>query len=145
MNDQICTEVMQIDKLILDTHILIWFLEGIKLSEDQITVIENARSKHQLFVSSISIWEIAMLLKQNKIVLSISLNEWLNKLECIPGLGISDLSASILVESCNLPNYEHKDPADRMIIASSRSLGAHLMTHDQKILDYAKEGYLKTC
>lgn len=134
-----------VEKLIIDTHVLIWYLEGIKLSEEQVSVIEDARNKHELYVSAISIWEIALLTKQNRVVLSISFNDWMNRLQCIPGLNILDLSTAILIESCNLINYEHKDPADRMIIASSRDLNAHLMTFDQKILDYASLGYLKTC
>lgn len=85
-----------IDKLIIDTHVLIWYLEGIKLSEDQVRVVESARNRHNLYVSAISIWEIALLSKQGKIVLSIPFNEWMNKLECIPGLNILDLSVSIL-------------------------------------------------
>lgn len=134
-----------IETLIIDTHVLIWYLEGIKLSENQVSVIEDARNRHNLYVSAISIWEIALLSRQGKIVFSISFNEWMNKLECIPGLCISDLTASVLIESCNLMYYEHRDPADRIIIAFTRSLNAHLMTFDQKILDYAHLGYLKTC
>jgi PIN domain nuclease of toxin-antitoxin system len=143
MNDSSIAQRNPIDKLIIDTHVLIWYLEGIKLSEEQVSVIEDARNKHELYVSAISIWEIALLTKQNRVVLSISFNDWINRLQCIPGLNILDLSTAILIESCNLINYEHKDPADRMIIASSRDINAHLMTFDQKILDYAKLGYLK--
>lgn len=61
----------------------------------------------------------------------------------MPGLKVIDLSIPILVQSCELPSYTHKDPADRLIIASSRAINAHLMTADQKIMDYAHEGYLK--
>ena len=132
-----------IEKLILDTHILIWYLEGVELSEQQIELIENQRSNNQLYISAISIWEISMLINKKKIAISISLNEWLHKVQNIPSLNIIDLSIPILIESCNLPDLEHKDPADRMIIASTRAVNGYLMTLDKKILQYANEGYLK--
>ena len=132
-----------IEKLILDTHILIWYLEGVELSEQQIELIENQRSNNQLYISAISIWEISMLINNKKIAISISLNEWLHKVQNIPSLNIIDLSIPILIESCNLPDLEHKDPADRMIIASTRAVNGYLMTLDKKILQYANEGYLK--
>lgn len=47
-----------IEKLVLDTHILIWYLEGIELSLPQIKLIETQRSLNQLYISAISIWEI---------------------------------------------------------------------------------------
>lgn len=65
------------------------------------------------------------------------------KLLSIPGLNLIDLSVLILMQSCDLPHYIHKDPADRLIIASARSSNLHLLTFDQKIIDYAKLGYLK--
>lgn len=43
-----------------------------------------------------------------------------------------------------LPYYDHKDPVDRMIISSCRKFDLHLMTFDQKIIDYSNMGYLKT-
>ncbi|KJV81107.1 PIN domain protein [Rickettsia hoogstraalii str. RCCE3] len=129
--------------LILDTHILIWYAEGIKLSKHQIELIEKAREHNMLYISAISIWEVAMLENKGKIVLSISLNDWINKLLSIPGLNLIDLSVSVLIESCFLPNYEHKDPADRFIIASTRNNNSYLFTCDQKIIEYANLGYLK--
>ena len=132
-----------IEKITLDTHIIIWYSEGIKLSEEQVSIIDKARDNNCLFISSISIWEIAMLFNKGKTVLSMGLNELIDKILSIPGLNVIDLSIPILLESTLLPNYEHKDPADRLIIASTRSNGSYLMTVDQKIIDYANKGYLK--
>ena len=132
-----------IEKLTLDTHIIIWYSEGIKLNEKQVSLIDQAKDNNSLFISSISIWEIAMLLGRGKTAFSMSLNELIDNILSIPGLNLIDLSLPILIESTSLPNYEHKDPADRLIIASVRSNGSHLMTVDEKIIDYAKRGYLK--
>jgi PIN domain nuclease of toxin-antitoxin system len=134
-----------IEKLVMDTHTLIWYLEGIELSEQQVKIIEQQRHLNQLYISAISIWEVTMLINKKKTAISISINEWLNKVLAIPGLNIIDLTLNILMESCNLPSYDHKDPADRMIIASTREIDGHLLTFDRKILDYAENGYLKVC
>jgi len=133
----------EIDKLILDTHILIWYIEGINLSEPQVELIDKMREKSSVYISAISIWEIALLVSKERIALSIDIDEWIQRVASITGLNLMDLSIPILTQSCTLLNYEHKDPADRMIIASARSINAHLITHDQKIIDYADKGYLK--
>lgn len=145
MNNPLDLKESEIEKLVLDTHILIWYLEGIKLSDKEITLIENVRNNNKLYISAISVWEIALLVNKEKIVLSISLDEWLNKVKCICGLNIIDLSLDILINSCNLTNYTHKDPADRMIIATCRNINSHLITYDERILDYGKRGYIKIC
>jgi PIN domain nuclease of toxin-antitoxin system len=132
-----------LEKLTLDTHVLIWYTEGSNLSESEINLIEVARKKGCLYISSISIWEIAMLVSKDKIAFSIGLDQWTHQLLSTPGLKVIDLTPSILVQSCDLPSYPHKDPTDRMITASSRAINSYLMTADQKIIDYAKEGYLK--
>lgn len=133
----------QNDKLVLDTHILIWYTEGIHLSPAQVESIEDFRKKDNLYISAISIWEIALLVSKGKIIFSITLTEWIDKLLSLPGLNIIDLSLPILLESCNLPNYLHKDPADRLIIASVRLNNFYLLTIDQNIVEYGKCGYLK--
>ena len=84
-----------------------------------------------------------MLVNKDKIALAISLDEWVDKIISTPGFNLIELSIPILTQSCALPKYEHKDPADRLIIASVRSINSHLMTFDQKIIDYADQGYLK--
>lgn len=132
-----------IKELMLDTHILIWYLQGTHLSEAQIQLIDQARNNNSLFISAITIWEISLLLQKEKITFSMSLNEVTAKITTIPGLQILDLTIDILVESTILPNYEYRDPADRMIIASCRHHDSYLMTRDQKIIDYAQKGYLK--
>ncbi|WP_425361612.1 type II toxin-antitoxin system VapC family toxin [Candidatus Tisiphia endosymbiont of Ceraclea dissimilis] len=134
---------INIEKLTLDTHVLIWYSEGTNLSKEQVNIIEQVRKAGNLYISAISIWEIAMLVNKDKIALSISLDEWIDKLLSTPGLNLIDLSISILTQSCVLPKYEYKDPADRLIIASVRYINSHLMTFDQKVIGYADNGYLK--
>ena len=137
------TDTIKEEKILLDTHILIWYAEGIKLSPYQIELIESARKRAELYISAISIWEITMLTNQGKVIFSINTNEWIDKLLSIPGLNLIDLTIPILMQSCELPNYQYEDYADRMIIATGRVNNISLMTCDNKLIDYGKQGYLR--
>jgi PIN domain nuclease of toxin-antitoxin system len=53
-----------------------------------------------------------------------------------PGVRLLPLSPDIAAESANLPREFHKDPADQIIVATSRILGAALVTADEKIRAY---------
>ena len=132
-----------IERLTLDTHVIIWYVEGIKLSQKQVELINHFRAKNELFISNITIWEIAMLASAGKINFAVSFDNWMSKLLSIPGLNLIALSPEILIASCQLLHYECKDPADRMIIASCRQINSHLMTFDQEMISYGCQGYLK--
>ena len=132
-----------VSKLLLDTHILIWYAEGLKLSQSQVKAIDKARNSNSLLFSPISIWEITMLVDKKRISLSLPLEQWISKLTGLTGLSSIDLSIEILIESCKLPNYPHKDPVDRMILSTARFSGASLITMDQKMVDYGNKGYVK--
>ena len=55
------TDRKEFSKILIDTHIILWYLEGIKLTKQQITLIDGARKNNSLYISSISIWEITLL------------------------------------------------------------------------------------
>ena len=52
------------------------------------------------------------------------------------------MSTEVSIESCNLPGKFHGDPADRMIVATTRIFDSPLLTRDSKILEYAKSNYI---
>ena len=83
-----------------------------------------------------------MLSEKERIVLSVALSEWIDKALLTDGLNLIELSTDVLIESCQLPHYPHKDPADRMIIATARHHRISLMTFDHKMIEYANKGYL---
>lgn len=60
----------------------------------------------------------------------------------MPGVVLKPLIPEIAVESVQLPDSFHGDPADRMIVATARVHQLTLLTHDKKILDYAKKEYV---
>ena len=122
--------------ILLDTHVWWWSLaEPENLSKNTITVITQAKTDER-FISSISIWELAMMAAKKRIELKISPSKWLSRAINETGIVVVELSPDIAVDSCNLPGEFHKDPADRIIVATSRVHNLKLLTKDQKILDY---------
>lgn len=133
-----------ISDILLDTHAFIWLMEGEEtLSRESRQLINRLSQKKFIFVAAISIWEIAMLQAKKRIVLKMPLQKWVEKATSLPFLKIIDLNPEIAIQSCKLPGNFHGDPADRMIVATSRILDVPLLTRDKKILDYAKESFLK--
>jgi PIN domain nuclease of toxin-antitoxin system len=131
--------------LVLDTHVWIWIMEGVKtgLSAATIRLVERSAADSALAISAISVWEVAMLEKKGRITLSRSIDEWTRAALTAPGIRLVDLSPEIAIESTRLPGEPHGDPADRIIIATARVLGATLITRDEQIVSYASGGHVR--
>lgn len=130
--------------LILDTHVWLWIAGGDTrhISTGTIATVENASRAGEILISAISIWEVAMLESKGRISLSRSVDEWVRKSLRAPGVRLLELSPEIAIESTRLPEFEHGDPADRMLIASARVTGGRLATADRRILEYASRGHV---
>ena len=83
-----------------------------------------------------------MLASRGRIVLGKSIGLWLEEALADPGPAIDPLSPQIAIESYALPDVFHRDPADRLIVATARVSNSALMTRDRRILDYAARGHL---
>ena len=130
-------------KLLLDTHVWVWLMEGSPdLDESARATVGQSARGGQLIVAAISVWEVAMLERKGRLILSLPPLEWLRKALTAPGIGLSPLSPEIAVEACHLPGALHKDPADRIIVATARTESARLMTRDRTIIDYGSRGHL---
>lgn len=90
----------------------------------------------QIIVSAISAWEIAMLVEREKLVLSMDVGSWLATVAEIEAVRFWAVDVDISVKSVELPGEFHKDPADRMIVATARKLAVPLVTKDEKIRAY---------
>lgn len=124
--------------IILDTHILIWWCDGDKqLSEKAKTRIDAAlEAEEDILVSSISAWEVSMLVSKNRLALTMDVDTWLETASEIDNVKFIPVDNKVAIESTRLPDEFHKDPADRMIVALARTLSAPLITADEKILNY---------
>lgn len=121
---------------LLDTHILIWWFEDSgNLSAAQREIINAARKGSPLIVSDISLLEIATLHGLARIRLSIPLRDWLEKAVAPPLVRRQGISPAIASEIAALPDWFHRDPADRVIVATARTLGATVLTRDRRIVE----------
>jgi len=126
--------------ILLDTHALIWWVnDPSQLSTVAQSATEEARKRNALYVSCISSWEIALLVQRNRLQLSLDVRDWLARCEALPFLSFMPVTTAIAVESTRLPDFPHADPADRIIVASALSLGAKLITKDEKIHQYRNQ------
>lgn len=131
--------------LLLDTHIWIWLMDGVadKISTTIRASIAAAAERGMVYISAISIWEIGILEAKRKLTLSVECSNWIKRALQAPGVQFVCLSPAIMIDSTRLPGTLHGDPADRMLIATARSLNGTLLTCDRLILDYSKHGYVK--
>ncbi len=132
--------------LLLDTHIWLWFaLPDQRLATPAREAIEQAITTGNLRVSIMSIWEISLLEAAGRIRLSMPIDEWLEKALALPGLTCLPLETPLILDAHRLPENFHKDPADRIQVATARHFNLTLITEDRKILDYARQGYVQAC
>lgn len=126
--------------LLLDTHVWIWLVEARadRVSPAAKRELDNASASGHLFISVMSIWEIAMLVSKGRLANPLDVPEWTARALAAPGLQLVDLESSIAIDSTRLPGSPPKDPVDRILIATARRMGARLVTADRKILDYAR-------
>lgn len=132
-----------IDAILLDTHVWVWLNEGsAELKTKIIKRIDHAAQTDGVFISIISVWEIAMLVSKKRLILQLPIAEWISQALAQPGVTCIPLSTNIAIESTDCINPFHGDLADRMIIATARIKNLTLLTRDTHIIHYAKQGFL---
>ncbi|MEY2857492.1 MAG: hypothetical protein RLZZ74_1804 [Cyanobacteriota bacterium] len=128
--------------ILLDTHLWIWWInDSPRLTEQHKQWIQDYQTQG-LGISIISCWEVAKLVEKNRLVLSISVDEWLQTALAYPGVQLLNLTVPILVQSTQLTEF-HNDPADQIIVATAKVYDCLLLTADGKILNYAGVKTLK--
>lgn len=125
--------------IVLDTHALVWWVSG----GDQLSArareaigAEQASAEGQLLVSSITAWEVAMLVERGRLVLTMDVDDWLETVASIEGVYFVPVGKEVAVQSVRLPGDFHPDPADRMITALARHYSLAVVTADKKIQEY---------
>ncbi len=127
-----------LEMIVLDTHVWIWWLSNKeKLSDHALQHIEQAVVESSLVLSSISTWEIAMLVEKNRLDLSINVRDWIRKTEGLSFVQFVPMDNTILLRSVELPGKFHADPADRMIVATALTMGLPIVTKNKKIQSYS--------
>ena len=124
--------------IVLDTHVLLWWVSG---SDALSAVAEKAIKRtlaqgSEVIVSSISAWEVSMLIDKERLILSMDVESWFDEVSQIDGVRFMPVDNEIGIKSTALPGDFHKDAADRMIVATARKLAVPLVTADEKIRSY---------
>ena len=99
-------------------------------------LIERHVGVQEVHVSSISTWEVALLVRRGRLELSMDVADWVAKSEALPFLRFVPVDNGIALRPVLLPAPLHNDPADRIIIATALQLGATLITKDDKLRAY---------
>jgi len=129
--------------VLLDTCAAIWLSEGQRVKPEAIALLNAAHvGGASTYVSPITAWEIGMLASRDKLRLLITPENWFARLVELPGMMLAEMSPAMLIASSFLPGKPPRDPADRIIVATARDLGATLLTRDGGLLSYGKQGHL---
>lgn len=125
--------------IVLDTHVLVWWVnDDADLSSAAKAAIQAELDDEDglILISSITAWEIALLVQKGRLALSTQIDDWLATVSDIEGVRFVPVDNEIAVQSTQLPGEFHPDPADRMIVALARHVSAPLVTADTKIRSY---------
>jgi len=123
---------------VLDTHALVWWVSDPKrIPAKARRVLDGAvEAGESVAVSSISIWEIAMLVARKRLQLTLDLDTWIANLEALPFLQFIPVDNRVAARAVALEGFPHPDPADRMILATAVGLGATLVTAGARLRAY---------
>jgi len=119
--------------IVLDTSaLLFWTLDPDKLTSQAIWTIDQA---DRIVVSSISIWEIALKVKRGKLIIPLPVSEYVERLQRLGKLEILPVDVQTWLDNLELP-WEHRDPADRTIVALAVRFNCALVSSDKTIGEY---------
>lgn len=122
--------------ILIDTHILLWWQENDDFLRQEYRDILDQNNDEFIAISTVTLMEIICLYDRGRILLPEFLEQWLLKITSNKRLLVIPISSRIAIEAFRLPGDFHKDPADRIIVASARILNCSVMTQDNKILKY---------
>ena len=123
---------------LLDTHAWVWWnAVPEKISSRVRETFANLRSEEQIYLSAISVWEVAKLVEKGRLKLGANVDTWIQEALEMPRLQISPLTPVISIESTRLPQPFHDDPADQIIVATARLHDLTIITKDKEIQAYS--------
>ena len=129
------------DALLLDTHITLWLDNGDeRLHHSTRVLIDDCwRNDGTIYLSAVSAWEIALLVDTGRIDVDIPVEAWIERFLGRPGVVAVPLNHRAASRSYQLHHLEHRDPADRLLIATSIELACPLVTYDERITRFGKK------
>lgn len=124
---------------LFDTHALVFWNNNETVSKEFISFFDNQVQKGHLYISSISFWEIALLVKKGRMSMT-DVNAWKNEILSNTNILLIEPSASEMINSTLLPDH-HKDPFDRLLVSQANQNSLLIVTKDRNIEKYEVETF----
>jgi PIN domain nuclease of toxin-antitoxin system len=119
---------------VLDTHVWIWWMLGDpRLNQSERDALDQLPEKSRPIITDISLWEFATLLDLGRVEIDGPMEDWLQIAASPATVRVQPITPAVVAEMNRLPDSFHRDPADRLIVATSRALKLPLATRDGKI------------
>ncbi len=129
--------------IVLDTHALIWAVQdNPKLGAAARERVEKEAREDTILIPAICVWEIALIVSRGHVKLPFDTLSWMRRVLNRPGYDLAPLEPDIAAASVGLA-WAHKDPADRMIVATALHWRAPVLTVDRTIKAYAETSDLE--
>lgn len=120
---------------LLDTHVWIWWICGdSRLTAREREVLDNLSPSERPVLAEISLWEVAMLVERGRLELDMDLERWLAVASAPATVELARLTPAVAAEVARLPEKFHRDPADRVVVATARVRKLRIFTRDRKII-----------
>jgi PIN domain nuclease of toxin-antitoxin system len=119
---------------LLDTHAWIWWMDhDPRLRRTELNALDNLADDNRPRLCDISLWEVATLVELNRLSFTIPFAEWVYAAAHPRAVQVLPITAAIAAEVAALPKAFHRDPADRVIVATSRVMRLAVLTRDHRI------------
>jgi PIN domain nuclease of toxin-antitoxin system len=130
--------------LLLDTCAVLAIAQGHTITPAARAEVVAAFLAEAAYVSAVSAWEIAQKVALGRLVLAghAAPRALFDRIRERSGFRVVDAGPDIMLGAYELPSWDHRDPADRMIVATARMLEAPVLTSDRHILAYADAGHV---
>jgi PIN domain nuclease of toxin-antitoxin system len=119
---------------LLDTHAWLWWLDGSgRLTSRTRARLDAYPDADRPALCAISLWEMALLVELGRVRLRQGFDEWIDVAAASGTVRVLDVTPAIAKELLHLPRSFHRDPADRLIVATARALDLAVLTDDGPI------------
>ena len=119
----------------LDTQAWIWWVDrDRRLGGSALDALDGLASDARPYLCDISLWEVAMLAERGRVSFSMPFGAWLEAAAHPRSVRLVPITPPIAAGVAALPTRFHRDPADRVIVATCRALEVPLLTRDRLIL-----------
>jgi PIN domain nuclease of toxin-antitoxin system len=112
------------------------------MTRESIASIDEAAARGEVLVSPVSARELGLLVRKGRVRLDLEPLPWFERFLGLPGVRLTPLGVAAAISSSFLAEPFHGDPADRLLVATARTLPAALITRDAQILSYAEAGHV---